>query len=428
MATTDHRSDRSRTSCSCDEALAIVLSRIGEPACQLLPLAEVFGLTCAAPVPAVEPSPIFDTSAMDGFAVRSADTIGASELSPISLSVVGAVPAGQNAPALHQVAACIRVMTGAPVPNGADAVIPFELVREAGDRIAVMSTTRSGSNIRVAGEDIRPGDILIGQGEALGPAQIALLASQGIEHVYTYPTPRISIFVTGDELAQGVAIPEGAAIRDSNSLMMTTLVRAMGANVVTSSRQGDDPTRLIAAIRDSIRQGVDLILTVGGASVGDRDVVSDLVSVGVNLVLMDVRMKPGRPLICGQIDGVPLIGLPGNPAAAYVSAVQFVMPVISKLRGARNPVWSESLATVTTTINNPGGRRNFVRVCLDRVDGILMATPAGPQNAANLLTLARADGLLIVPELMDLVNPGDELTVQLLPGRPPGTDALLARV
>lgn len=425
MANLDKAHQRLRESRSCDHALAIVLSLTPEPSAHPCPLDQCYGLVSAGPVSAVEPSPMFNTSAMDGYAVRAADTNDALERAPISLRIEGSVAAGRVAPSLGRAGASIRVMTGAPCPDGADAVIPIEHVRLVDGQVIITRPVVPGSNIRIQGEDIQPGDLLIAHGDHLGPARIALLASQGIQHVSVYPAPRVALFVTGDELAEGGADPEGASIRDSNSLMLAALVRSMGAEVVASTRIGDDPAGLLVAVRDSIRREVDLVVTVGGASAGDRDVVSDLVSLGVELELMDVRMKPGRPLACGLVDGTPLIGLPGNPAAAFVSALQFVHPAIGKLRGVQYPVWPECTATVTTTISNPGGRRNFVRVILDQADGIVMATPAGPQNAANLMTLSRADGLLVVPESLEQVNPGDLLTIQLFPGSEFGTGSYL---
>jgi molybdopterin molybdotransferase len=293
-------------------------------------------------------------------------------------------------------------------------VVPFEQVHELADRIEVTAPLASGANIRRTGEDISDGAALLTIGTRLLPTHLALIAAEGIESISVIPRPRVAIVATGDEVVPPGQALEAGQIWDSNSAMVATLVEQFGGEVVATTLVPDEPAVLLSVLRRQAADGLDLILTVGGASQGDRDVLTEIAADGIALDFWYVQMKPGRPLVFGTVDGVPLIGLPGNPAAAFVSAVQFARPAIVVMLGRLDIMPPRVFARVTESMPNPGGRRNYVRVSLD-IDGPeIVARLAGPQNVANLLTLSKADGLLVIPESMSRVEPGALLDVQVL--------------
>jgi molybdopterin molybdotransferase len=377
-------------------------------------LREARGLVLARDVVASAPSPRFDTAAMDGFAVQEADVRGASPERPVTLGVVGAIAAGDREGTPVAPGTAVRIMTGAACPDGAEIVIPFEVVTEAGGQITVAQPFETGGNIRRRGEDIPAGAVVVERGATLGPARLAAIAAEGHETIEIIPRPRVAVIATGDELvAPGQAIAPGQ-IWDSNSVMVAALIEQFGGEVVSSLIVPDDPDVVATTLRQQAAEGADLIVTIGGASLGDRDVLAEIESEGISLACWSVRMKPGRPLVSGRVDGVPTIGLPGNPAAAFVSSIQFVRPAVVTLCGRLDIDPPVTIARSAEIIPNPGGRRNFVRVRLGADESGIVAQPAGPQNVANLLTLSRADGLLVIPEGIEQVEPGERCDVQVI--------------
>jgi molybdopterin molybdotransferase len=351
---------------------------------------------------------------MDGYAVQAGDVRAASPAHPVQLPVIGAIAAGAQSDLSVVAGTAVRIMTGARCPAGADAVVPFELVREQADRIEVTRPLPFGANIRRSGEDIAEGSGLLTIGTRLLPTHLALLAAEGFESATVIPRPRVAIIATGDEVVPPGQALEPGQIWDSNSAMVTGLVEQFGGEIVSSILVPDEPAGLLSILRHQAADGVDLILTVGGASRGDRDVLAEIAGDGIELDFWNVQMKPGRPLVFGVVDGVPLIGLPGNPAAAFVSAVQFLRPAIVAMLGRLDIVPPMVSARVAESIPNPGGRRNYVRVKLDMDGSENTARLAGSQNVANMLTLSKADGLLVIPESMSQVEPGALLDVQVI--------------
>jgi molybdopterin molybdotransferase len=227
-------------------------------------------------------------------------------------------------------------------------------------------------------------------------------------------SPARAVIATGDELvAPGQALAPGQ-IWDSNSVMVAALIEQFGGEVVTSLVMPDDPAAVASALRRQAAEGADLLVTIGGASLGDRDVLAEIKSDGIALACWSVEMKPGRPLVSGLVDGIPLIGLPGNPAAAFVSTIQFVRPAVVTLCGRLDIESPTIIARPTEFIPNPGGRRAYLRVLIDTDDSGIVARLAGPQNVANLLTLSRSDGLLVIPEGVEQVESGERCDVQVI--------------
>ena len=406
-----------------DEALDRVLAAFAPLPAESVPLLDAVGLVLADAVTATEDIPPFRNSAMDGYAVRSGDTRGASFDRPIPLRVIGNVAAGAQTDLPVRSGTAIRIMTGAPLPIGADAVVRFEETDEgappSGDSatmrgdIRIRRVARPGDNVREAGEDIRAGETALTAGTRLRPAEIGLLAAMNRDTAPVHRRPRVAILSTGNEVVDvGLPLRPGQ-IRNSNSYTLAAMAQRFGATPTLLGVAGDTVAELsskLAAARDA-----DLIVTSGGVSLGDYDLVKDVLRAEGEVVIWQVRMKPGKPLAFGHVGGKPLLGLPGNPVAAAVSFELFGRPAILKLLGRRELAPPTVEATLTERLDNRGQRRHYVRAVVERrADGELVVRGAGEQGAGVLTSLSRANGLLIVPEELAEAVPGMRLPLQLL--------------
>ena len=398
-----------------DVALDRILAAFSPLPPESVPILEARGRVLAADVTARENVPPFRNSAMDGFAVRCADVAAATWDDPVELPVTAHVVAGDSEiPSLGERQA-IRIMTGAPLPLGADAVVRFEETDEAG----VAAATRRGTvrifrppapldNVREAGEDIQVGRVILRRGRVLGPPDLGLLASVGQPAVPVHRRPRVAVLSTGDEVVvPGVALTPGK-IRDSNAFVLGAMAERWGADVRLLGIARDTVADLTGRLQEA--RDADLIVTSGGVSLGDFDFVKDVLRSEGEVAIWQVRMKPGKPLAFGRIAGVPLLGVPGNPVAAAVSFLLFGRPAIRRMLG--DPCLEQSLIDVETAeaIDNRGYRRHFVRVRLEgRSDGPPIARSVGEQGAGVLSSLAAANALLVVPEDRESVPAGARL-------------------
>jgi molybdopterin molybdotransferase len=403
-----------------DAALEHVLSAFAPLDPTTVPLLEAANMVLAAEVVARDDVPPFRNSAMDGYAVRAVDTAFATWSAPAELPVACHVAAGQRDVPRLGPGEAIRIMTGAPLPKGADAVVRFEETDESGSAaqpgrtsVLVYRAARRFDNVREAGEDIARGTPVAGRGQVLRPANLGLIASVGEPLVRVHRRPVVAVLSTGNEvIAPGDDLKPGT-IRDSNSFVIGALARSWGADV-----------RLVGIARDSVAEltgrlgeasGVDLIVTSGGVSLGDYDLVKDVLRAEGDVAIWQVRMKPGKPLAFGHIGKTPLLGLPGNPVAAAVSFIVFGGPAIRKMLG--HQVIEPRMVDVVTAdgIDNRGQRRHYVRVRLEPAEnGPALAKVAGEQGAGVLSSLAAADALMIVPEEMERVQPGTRLRAILI--------------
>jgi molybdopterin molybdotransferase len=377
-------------------------------------------MVLAADVFAVNDVPPFRNSAMDGYAVRAADTLSATWSSPAELPVTAHVAAGQRDVPRLGAGEAIRIMTGAPLPMGADAVVRFEETDEASSTgqpergaVLVYRAARPLDNVREAGEDIVTGTRVACRGQLLRPADLGLIASVGEARVQVHRRPVVGILSTGNEVTPPGDRLEPGTISDSNSFVLGALARSWGADV-----------RLLGIARDSVSDltgrlaeasAVDLIVTSGGVSLGDYDLVKDVLKCEGDVAIWQVRMKPGKPLAFGHIGTTPLLGLPGNPVAAAVSFIVFGRPAIRTMLGhlVIEPRVVEVLSA--DEIDNRGQRRHYVRVRLEPGDGgPAVARIAGEQGAGVLSSLAAADALMVVPEAMERVQPGTRLEAILI--------------
>jgi molybdopterin molybdotransferase len=363
--------------------------------------------------------PPFDNSAMDGYAVRAGDTVGASPEAPVTLRVIGDLAAGYTTDLVVEPGTAIRIMTGAPLPAGADAVVRFEETSEglAGegrdDLVEVFSEVVIRENVRPAGEDILKGELVLTEGTILRPQEIGVLASLGRARVRVIRRPRVAILATGDEL---VGIDESLApgkIRNSNEYSNAALVQRYGGVPVRLGIARDDVEELTAKIREGLAHKVDLFLTSAGVSVGDYDVVKDVLGAEGEMHFWQVRMKPGKPLAFGEIQGVPLLGLPGNPVSAMVSFEQFARPAILKMLG-KTRLRKPTVEAILEEDVESSGRRNFKRAVITRRGGEYYASVTGPQGSGVLTSMVKANGLVIIPEGVRHVKAGERVAAQML--------------
>jgi molybdopterin molybdotransferase len=385
-----------------------------------VPLAEALGSVLAVDVIAGSSVPAFPNAAMDGFAVQAADTADATAEWPVTLLVLAEVAAGAVAQTVVRPGTAVRIMTGAPVPGGADAVVRFEetdertgLVRHGpGDRVAIATPVQAGENVRPVGEDVRAGETVLRAGTRVRPAEIGVLASLNRTQATVHRRPRVGILSTGDELVDPGSPVAPGQICNSNAPMLSAMVARVGGEAVPLGTARDQE----AALRDHLHQaeGLDLLLTTGGVSVGDYDLVKQVLQAEGRIELWEVRIKPGKPLAFGWLGQTPVLGLPGNPVAAAVAFEQFARPAIRCMLGVDALELPTVLARLCGRVENRGGRRHYVRVAVTATPEGYVARLAGGQGSGVLSTLAKANALLVIPEELPVAEDGALLPAQML--------------
>jgi molybdopterin molybdotransferase len=400
---------------SVDEHLADVLDGVGPLAPLDLGVLEAQGCALAEDVATDLDLPAFDNSSMDGYAVRVADVAGASAAAPVRLPVVGDIAAGSAGPYRVQPGFSVRIMTGAPVPPGAEAVVPQEWTDQGTTAVAVSRPATDGLNIRRRGEDVRRGQVVLPTGTRLGPPQLGLLAAVGRDRVRVRPRPRVVVLSTGSELVEPGRVAGPGQIHDANSVLLTAAARDAGAQAYRVGIVPDDPRRLLDTIEDQLIRA-DLVVTSGGVSVGAYDVVKDVLSRLGTVHFDTVAMQPGKPQGYGTVgaDRTPIFTLPGNPVSSYVSFEVFVRPVIRTMLGYP-PVHRPLVhALCQQAMRSAPGRRQFTRAKLGVEEGRYVVRPVGGPGSHLLAALAQADSLLIVPEDVTEVAAGSTVTVMPL--------------
>jgi molybdopterin molybdotransferase len=393
-----------------DEARERILARFSPLPPVALPIADALGLVLAESVVAEDAVPPFRNSAMDGFAVRSGDSAIAADDQPCRLPVRACLAAGEPPMGAIQPGTAARIMTGAPLPGESDAVIRFEEVEELKDEILLRRPARSGENVREAGEDIAAGATALVAGTSLGPAEIGVLAAVNRTIARVHRRPRVAILSTGNEVAApGEALQPGQ-IRDSNSYLLAAAVRAAGGEPILLGIARDVTEDLTAKL-DAV-PAPDLYITSGGVSVGDYDMVKDVLRARGRIDLWQVRMKPGKPLAFGMLGETPLLGLPGNPVAALVSFEQFGRPAIRTMLGFRDVCLPELDAELAHALDNVGQRRHFVRGLVEGTSSGLVARAVGAQGSAILSSVAQANCFIVVPETCPRLEAGARVRVQ----------------
>jgi len=389
---------------SVQEALGILHDNIPKPKRRIVALEEAYRCFLFEEVVAPEPSPRYTNSAMDGFALRGADCQGASSIEPVRLDIVGESQAGIPFAGEVKPGTAVRISTGAMLPAGADSVVRVEDTREKNSHVEIAGRVTTGQDVRAAGEEFKAGERLFTRGYRLGSRELALLASFGIYQVPVYAPPRVSLLVTGTELAS----PSDCAIqphqiRDSNSIMLTSAVREVGANIHACMHVEDRLDQTTEAVRQAADSGDDIILCSGGVSVGKHDHVKDAaLSAGFKELFWKIRQKPGKPLFVARRDDTLLFGLPGNPVSAFMCFHNYVRPVIAELLGVAS-VNRTIPAKITEVVCNRGKRTNFVRVCLEiKPNSVALIREVAQQGSHMLSSIVNADGYIVL-------EPGEEL-------------------
>ena len=398
-----------------DEHLKRILDSIDTLPAYDQPLLEVMGLPIAEDIMAPLPLPAFDNSGMDGYAVVHHDVASASEQRPVHLPVVGEIAAGAATIMAMSPGTAVRIMTGAPVPQGCDAIVPVEWTDGGTSAVVIVQAPEVGQHIRRAGEDVAVGDRLVSEGDLIGPRQIGLLASVGTSRVASRPRPRVVVISTGAELREpGSRLGDGQ-IYDSNSYTLAACARDAGAVVYRVGIVDDDPKRIMDTLSDQLVRA-DLVITTGGVSMGAYDIVKEELSKLGTVDFPQVAMQPGKPQGFGVIgeDEIPIFTLPGNPVSAYISFEVFVRPALRKMMG-QMPYRRTTVRGVTLDgFSSPAGRRQFVRVAARFGDEGWMASTVGGHGSHLLGGLSRANALIVVPEDVTSVRAGDQVELMLL--------------
>ena len=400
------------------EALERVLATVSVLGSETVALLDSLGRVLAQDVVARDSLPPFDNSSMDGFALVAEDVATASAENPASLQVVGDVAAGKWPDFRIVNGEAARIMTGAPIPAGATAVVPVEgtdenwrgEVRPLPERVSVFRSVGAGDYIRPKGDDITAGSTILHAGHLIRPQEISVLASLGVPQVSVVRRARVGILATGDELVPVEDELTPGKIRNSNGYAQSAQVAALGAIPVPLGVASDTEEDMRARLQAGIDQNVDLFISSAGVSVGAYDVVKAVLAADGDVNFWRVRMRPGKPLAFGKYAGVPYIGLPGNPVSSMVSFERFAKPAIRKMMGERDPTPRTSLAVVQDSFRSDG-RESYIRVVLEQVGDELHATTTGDQGSHMITSLVKADGLLVVPEGVREVQRGERLNV-----------------
>jgi molybdopterin molybdotransferase len=410
---------------SVEDALERILGHFHVLDAEEKPLLEALGQALAEDAAASHDIPPLDNSAMDGYAVQAADVKGASKETPIMLRVVGAVAAGALPRDTVTPGTAVRIMTGAPVPDGADAIVPFEdtdeLERRASgkglDEIVIRFEVGKGADIRPAGQDVRKGDVILRKGTVLRPSEVGVLASLGYARVRVVRRPVVAILATGDELLEPGEGYQPGKIYNSNNYSIAASVLRYGGLPKLLGIARDNLDSMNAKLRDALDS--DILITSAGVSKGDYDMVKDVLAQHGTIDFWSVRMRPAKPLAFGVLNApggrnVPHLGLPGNPVSAMVAFEQFGRAAIHKMMGKTSYHKPTIQAVLDEPVDNTDGRRVYARAIITRQNGTYHARLTGNQSSNLLTSMARANGLAICPEDVPRKNAGEVVDVQML--------------
>ncbi len=407
---------------SVNEALELVLGGFAVLPAERAPLLEGLNRVLAEEVTAQDSLPPFTNSAMDGYAVRAEDTRSAARETPATLTVVADIAAG--APSAVEVTrgTAARIMTGAPLPSGADAVVPVEYtsepwrgdVRLLPEQIEVYAAVAGGAHVRYPGEDVQVGMRVLSAGRLLRPQELGVLASLGVSHVSVVRRPRVGVLATGDELVAVEEALQPGKIRNSNSYAQTAQLINLGAVPVPLGIARDSEADVRARLRKGLEAGIDLFISSAGVSVGAYDVVKAVLVAEGNVGFWRVRMRPGKPLAFGQYQGVPYLGLPGNPVSAMVSFERFARPAILKMAGHSN-LARPTVPVLMRDELHSDGRETYARALVRRDEnGDYRASFTAGQGSHMMTSLVEANALVIIPEGVKKVEAGELLQAMMI--------------
>ena len=398
---------------SVEEALGKVLSTTQPLGSEKVSISEALGRVCAEDISANRDIPPFDHSGMDGYAVRSEEIQSASINHPVRLEVVEEVPAGFIPKKRVEKEKAIRIMTGAPIPEGADTVVPVEDTKKEERFALIFTATLRGEHIRKAGEDVKKGEGVISAGDLMGPPEIGMLASFGRSFVAVYQRATVAILCTGEELVDVDGDVSGTKLVSSNAYSLAAQVKDCGAIPLQLGIARDRKEE----IKEKLLQGLraDVLISSAGVSVGDYDFVKDvLTDLGVEIIFWKVAMKPGMPVVFGTLQEKLVFGLPGNPVSSMVSFEQLVRPSLLKMMGHRILLRPVIDAILNEDIQKRPGSRHFIRALVTFVKDQFVVVSTGAQGSGILKSMVKANGLMVIPEDRETVKAGERVKVQLL--------------
>ena len=375
-----------------------------------VPLHGCLGLTLAQDIIATEDTPLFNNSAVDGYAVRTKDLHQATQESPVHLKNIGSLPAGASVSIALKSGECSHIATGAKVPSSADAVVMKEAVIVEDNHISFTRVPQVGENIRYQGEDMKKGDLILSKGTQIQPAGVAILAFFGYTQVLVIPQIKVAILATGSELVEVHEVVSGSQIRDSNSSMLAALLQNLPCFVHRIGIVRDDPRILKEKIQTALHS--DLILISGGISVGEHDYVKAvLAELGVEELFWKVNIKPGKPMFVGKLDQKLIFGLPGNPASSFVNFEIFVRPLLKKMLGFSHWEIPQFQAQLEAKVTHQAGRTQYLRATIRKQKNQYLVTPLLLQGSHSLSSLAQANAFIEVPPNTPQQEVGEMVTV-----------------
>ena len=396
-----------------DDARKIILEKIKVQGTEKVSISEALGRILSEDIIARRNNPPMDNSAMDGYALKAKDIELATSENPIKLEIIEDLAAGYSPKMTIQSGQAVRIMTGAPIPEGADAVIMQEDTERNENSVQVKDKAEIRENIRDAGEDVREGETVIKKGAKLLPAHIGMMAVVGRSSVLVGRRPSVAILSTGDEIKDLDDSLSGPCIYNSNGYMLAAQVKSAGGIPSYLGIAHDNEEDLMEKFNWALQ--CDMVVSSGGVSVGDYDLVkASLKKMGQEMLFWKVAMKPGKPLAFGRIDTVPIFGLPGNPVSSFVSFEQFVRPSIRKMMGASQLSHLLVQAKLTHTVHKKAGRQHFLSAYVKWENGTCTVSPTQEQGSGILKSTVNANGLLIFPLELTEMTKGTEVTVQLL--------------
>jgi len=400
------------------EAQQKILSTIKNTSPEMCLVEKAYGRVLLEDVHSPLNLPLFTNSSMDGYAVHGEDILSASPTSPVRLPVKLDIPAGTSNQGSLPAGAAARILTGAPLPDGADAVVAVENTDQfksahsesLPEFVTIHAAVRPGENVRPAGEDVRKGQLVLNIGRILQPQDIGLMISLGIRQVQVARKARIALFSSGDELLEPDEKLTPGKIYDSNRFVLTGLLQAAGAEVIHLGVARDTRESVIETLDKALQGPPDLILSSAGVSVGVFDYVYQVIKENGALTFWKVNMRPGKPIAFGRYKNIPILGLPGNPVSAYIGCVVFVLPIIRKIHGLPPTVHKMIKAVLTESLKSDDGRESFYRGIIRKENGVYWASLSGHQGSGNLFSLVQANALLIVPAGVNLILAGEEIS------------------
>ena len=398
-----------------EEARALALSALKTRPPESVPLAGALGRTLARDIKARENIPPFDKATMDGYALRAEDIRAAGKDAAVELEVLEDLPAGRVSRRSVGRGQAVRIMTGAPLPKGADAVVMVEDTERSGGRVIIRRAVRPADNTGQAGEDLKKGELVLERGAVIGPAETGMLAATGLARVPVVRRPKLAVIATGDEIVEPGERKAAGQIRNSNGPALLAMALRAGADAKYLGIARDKSSSLRAKLARA--KGTDILVLTGGVSVGDYDLVRDeLRTAGVKPVFWQVRIKPGKPVFFGRRGSQLVFGLPGNPTSAMVTFLLFVQPAIERLLGRTNPGPRGGRAVLAEDIVIKPGRTQFLRGVLDAEGPVLKVAPYPDQKSGVLRSMARSRVLIVVPADVSRLEKGADVEILYIDG------------